>query len=101
MKRCVCEIKDGYMNIPADDLQYDNDKDMCYVLIGYDGDSFEDSEKRLLQTMQLGFVPYAMLYRDENGNTDKEWRRFQREWCRPMIVGKKFREFCEKEEANR
>lgn len=31
----------------------------------------------------------------------KEWRRFQREWCRPMIVGNKFREFCEKEEANR
>ncbi len=73
---------------------------MCYVLIGYDGDSFEDAEKRLLQTMQEGFVPYAMLYRDENGNTDKEWRRFQREWCRPMIVGKKFREFCEKEGAN-
>ncbi len=31
MKRCVCEIKDGYMNIPADDLQYDNDKDMFFV----------------------------------------------------------------------
>lgn len=74
---------------------------MCYVLIGYDGDSFEDAEKRLLQTMQAGFVPYAMLYRDENGTQDKEWRRFQREWCRPMIVGKKFREFCEKDDANR
>lgn len=37
----------------------------CYVLCGYDGDSFEDAEDRLNQTMQAGFVPYAMLFRGE------------------------------------
>lgn len=65
----------------------------CYVLIGYDGDSFEDAEKRLNQTIEAGFVPYAMLYRGEDGAYSSEWRRFQREWCRPIITGKKFNEY--------
>lgn len=65
----------------------------CYVLIGYDGDSFEDAEKRLNQTIEAGFVPYAMLYRGEDGKYDPDWRRFQREWCRPIITGKKFNEY--------
>lgn len=58
----------------------------CYVLIGYRGDTFERAEKRLHQTIAAGFVPYAMLYRDDAGAVDVGWRRFQREWCRPQIV---------------
>lgn len=69
----------------------------CYVLVGYAGDSFEDAELRLTQTMQAGFVPYAMLFRDEEGKTDDAWRRFQREWCRPIITGKKFNEFWQED----
>ena len=63
-----------------------NRKACSYVLIGYRGDSMEAAEKRLRDTWAAGFVPYAMLYRDEAGETDAEWRRFQREWCRPAIV---------------
>lgn len=62
----------------------------CYVLIGYKGDTFEAAERRLMETIQAGFVPYAMLYRDKLGQTDLEWRAFQREWCRPMIACGKF-----------
>ena len=69
----------------------------CYVLVGYAGDSFDDAELRLTQTMQAGFVPYAMLFRDEEGKTDAAWRRFQREWCRPIITGKKFNEFWQED----
>lgn len=61
----------------------------CYVLIGYPQDTFEKAEKRLIQTVQAGFVPYAMLYRDKNGEVDQTWRKFQREWCRPAIVSTK------------
>ncbi len=64
----------------------------CYNLIGYKGDTFEKAEKRLLQTVKAGFVPYAMLYRNEIGETDEQWRKFQREWLRPEIVTKKFGE---------
>ena len=37
-------------------------------------------------------MPYAMLYRDEKEQVNKEWARFQREWLRPAIVAKKFGE---------
>lgn len=62
----------------------------CYCLCGYDGDSFEEAEKRMNQIVDVGFLPFAMLFRDESGETDKEWRKFQREWANPYIVGKKF-----------
>ena len=64
----------------------------CYNLIGYRGDTFDLAQKRLEQTIQAGFMPYAMLYRDEKEQVNKEWARFQREWLRPAIVAKKFGE---------
>ncbi|MFA5253024.1 MAG: hypothetical protein WC454_10635 [Phycisphaerae bacterium] len=63
-----------------------------YVLIGYKGDTFEKANKRLEDTVKAGFMPYAMLYRDDKGDTDHTWKRFQREWLRPAIVGIKFKE---------
>lgn len=61
----------------------------CYVLIGYKGDTFDKAEARLADTIKAGFMPYAMLYRDAQGKTDLQWRRFQREWLRPEIVATK------------
>ncbi len=62
----------------------------CYFLCGYQEDSFEAAEKRAKQIMGLGFLPFAMLYRDEEGKRDPEWRKFQREWANAVIVGRKF-----------
>ena len=61
-------------------------KACCYVLIGYRGDTMEAAEKRLRDAWKAGFIPYAMLYRDEKGSVDSEWRKFQRLWVRPAIV---------------
>ncbi len=58
----------------------------CYVLIGYPGDTMDAADIRLRAAWDAGFVPYAMLYRDEAGTVDAEWRRFQRIWVRPEIV---------------
>jgi len=58
----------------------------AYVLVGYKGDTFEKAEKRLRDAVRAGFVPYAMLYRDDVGETDRAWREFQRDWLRPEIV---------------
>ena len=58
----------------------------CYVLIGYKGDTFDKAQKRMGQAYAAGFMPFAMLYRDKVGNTDKKWREFQREWANPVIV---------------
>jgi radical SAM superfamily enzyme YgiQ (UPF0313 family) len=61
----------------------------AYVLIGYPKDTFEKAEKRLTDTIKAGFMPMAMLYRDQTGKVNKEWARFQREWARPAIVDQK------------
>ncbi len=63
----------------------------CYVLIGYPGDTFEKAEKRLQETIDAGFMPMAMLYRDRNGKRDFQWSRFQREWARPAIIAGRMR----------
>jgi hypothetical protein len=67
------------------------DQMACYCLIGYRGDTFEKAEKRLRQAWDAGFMPYAMLYRDEHDKPDSEWREFQREWLRPAIIRSKLK----------
>ena len=63
----------------------------CYVLCGYKGDTFEKAEKRMRQSWDAGFFPMAMLYRDFEGKYSKDWKRFQREWANPRIVGTKIK----------
>ncbi len=65
----------------------------AYVLIGYPKDTFQKAEKRLMQTIEAGFQPYAMLWKDQNGTVKPGWQSFQREWCRPMIAGKKYTDY--------
>ena len=69
----------------------------CYNLVGYKGDTFEKAEKRLMDTCRAGFVPFAMLYRDEQGQVDDSWKRFQREWANAFIAGKHFDELWKTE----
>ena len=64
----------------------------CYCLIGYPKDTIEAAEKRLYQVLKLGIMPYAMLWKNENGDEDKTWRKFQREWILPQIIRTKIKE---------
>lgn len=61
-------------------------KALSYVLIGYRGDTFEKAEKRLINTLKAGFMPFAMLYVDHEGRTRYGWDDFQRMWARPAII---------------
>jgi hypothetical protein len=67
-------------------------KPNCYVLIGYRGDTFDAAERRLREAWVAGFFPFAMLYRAADGQTEQDWRRFQREWVRPPLVAAKLKE---------
>jgi len=58
----------------------------CFVLVGYSGDDFDKAEKRCREAHNAGFMPVAMLYRDEQGQVDRAWRRWQRVWCRPALT---------------
>ncbi len=64
----------------------------AYVLIGYPGDTFDKAEWRLLDCAKAGFLPMAMLYRDETGERDPEWIRFNWRWANPVIAKSKCRE---------
>ena len=55
----------------------------CFVLIGYPKDTFELAEKRLIQAWTAGFMPFAMLWKNKQGDENKKWRQFQRTWTRP------------------
>ena len=64
---------------------------MCYVLIGYKGDTFTQAETRLKDTLKAGYVPMAMLYRNERGkHDDNSWLKFQKHWARPRLIFKRF-----------
>jgi hypothetical protein len=58
----------------------------CFVLIGHPRDSFEQAETRLIDAWKAGFMPMAMLWKNRNGDTNKEWAKFQRLWARPAII---------------
>jgi hypothetical protein len=64
---------------------FSREKRFCYVLIGYSNESMVEAEERLRTVWDLGFHPFAMLYQGPNGegHKSKEWRQFQRLWCRP------------------
>ena len=63
----------------------------CYVLIGHPRDTMEDAEERLRFVVDCGFMPMAMLYRDASGEPPVAWKRFQRLWANPTILGAKCR----------
>lgn len=68
------------------DAGFKRDRVSCYTLVGYPKDTMERAEKRLRQVVDLGITPMAMLYRDNRGEVDTGWRRFQRRWVRPHII---------------
>ena len=66
----------------------------CYVLIGFRNDTIEKAEKRLVKAWEFGFLPFAMLYRNRQGDypkPEKEWRHFQRTWTRPAAIATKIK----------
>lgn len=58
----------------------------CYVLCGYRGDTFDKAQARMGEAWKAGFLPFAMLYRDEQGQRAKEWIKFQGQWANHIIT---------------
>lgn len=58
----------------------------CYVLCGYPIDTIEKAEQRMMQAVNAGFLPMAMLMRDKQGRKPHDWAAFQRTWARPAAT---------------
>ncbi len=70
-------------------------KKRAYVLIGYNGEKPDQAEKRLMKIYQMGFWPFAMLYRAphtmKRNSWSKDWQRLQKTWCRPAAFKTKMK----------
>ena len=63
-----------------------------YCLCGWPQDTMNAAELRFWQVLRLGMRPYAMLWRNQKGDMNQEWRKFQREWLSPYIIHAKLKE---------
>jgi hypothetical protein len=57
-------------------------------MIGYDGESLSDAEKRIERVFSLGFMPFSQLYQPPTGDRpariySADWKAVNRKWCRP------------------
>ncbi|KKL77640.1 hypothetical protein LCGC14_2032890 [marine sediment metagenome] len=65
----------------------------AYVLIGYPDDTIPAATERLTDAMRAGFLPMAMMWRDERGTVFPEWRKFHRRWARVAINAEVYKTF--------
>lgn len=83
-----CDHKNAIHNIekiaPRLTPYFDRHKLRCYVLIG---DDMTENEDRLRRVRDLGFDPFAQLFRDADNKIgySPEWKQFARLWCRPAL----------------
>lgn len=75
-------------------LQLDERHLRCYTMIGYDGESLADAERRVERVFELGFGPFTQLYQPpETKVYSLPWRELRRKWSRPAAyMGRKERQ---------
>ena len=66
---------------------YQRRKMRCYTMIGYNGETIADAEKRLRKVWELGFLPFTQLYQTDTPKVyQQEWRDLRRTWARPAAM---------------
>ena len=50
----------------------------CFVLCGFPGDTFEAADQRIREVISLGLRPFANAFRDETGQIDPDWSKWER-----------------------
>lgn len=64
------------------------EKMRCYTMIGYDGETLAEAEKRIETVYEMGFLPFSQLYQPPEFNVPMkvygaEWKALNRKWSRP------------------
>lgn len=55
-----------------------------YVMIGFEGETLAEAERRLQAVYRLGALPFSQLYQGEKKRLySKEWERLNKLWSRP------------------
>lgn len=79
-------IEAGKLLRKADMAWPENNDCRAYVLCGYPKDTLAEAEVRMVASASAGFMPYAMLWRDDKGKCPEGWKQFQRSWLRPAAI---------------
>ncbi len=66
---------------------FSREKKRCYVLVGYKGESPRQAEARLKEVYNLGFLPFAMLYRgpEATSRDAKDFHDLVGIWRNPRV----------------
>jgi len=65
-------------------------KKRCYVMIGFNGETITNAERRLERVYELGYFPFCQLYQGANKKQySDEWKKLARKWARPAAYNKK------------
>lgn len=91
----ACDTKAGLKRLDkaADILaDFSIEKKRCYVLVGLNGESASDAEKRCEEVYSKGFLPFIQYYQPPKGVrrvVPKEWRYVIWKWSRPAAYRSK------------
>jgi hypothetical protein len=56
----------------------------CYTMIGYDGETLADAQRRIERVFELDFMPFCQLYQSDILKVyPLEWRNLKQKWARP------------------
>jgi hypothetical protein len=62
----------------------------CYVMVGFGNESFDEASWRLEQVYELGFLPFAQLFRPDTAiEYPHAWKELARKWSRPAAYRKR------------
>lgn len=63
---------------------FNQSKLRCYAMIGFNGESLAQAERRLETIYEAGFLPFCQLYQGGDRKVySPEWRALARKWARP------------------
>jgi hypothetical protein len=84
--RWLIRVKELFPHVPMRKMR-------CYTMIGYDGETLAEAEKRVEKVFDLGFMPFTQLYQPPTADKPTkiygaDWKAVNRKWCRPATYMK-------------
>lgn len=79
--RWLERVKELFAHVPMRKMR-------CYTMIGYEGETLAEAEKRIERVFEMGFMPFSQLYQPPFGDVPAkiygaDWKAVNRKWSRP------------------
>lgn len=77
----LIRVKELFSHVPMRKMR-------CYTMIGYEGETLAEAEKRIERVFELGFMPFSQLYQPPFAHVPTkiygaDWKAVNRKWSRP------------------